>query len=184
MKSLYPQSWTIGTWKLWFSSGWFSGSMKFHEVQLLRRKPSPTNNVADSSPIHLRKQSRHGSYGSQYWWNQGLAAWFRAKSTTLTNQWLWWVSPPIQTMWPSIGGHRRLCTSLESAESMASTGGPSVWSHEAKCHRVEMYSNMYIFLSNMKRVGLCHEMQIITILFTFQRPWRSLCRCHHLDDSS
>lgn len=24
------------------------------------------------------------------------------------------------------------------------------------CHRVEMYSNMYIFLSNMKRVGLCH----------------------------
>ena len=116
---------------------------RFHEVQLLRWKPSPTNNVADSSPIHLRKQSR--TYGS-HWWNQGLAAWFRAKSTTLTNQWLWWVAPPIQTMWPSIGGHRRLCTSLESAESMASTGGPSVWSHEAKCHRVEMYSNMYIFI--------------------------------------
>ena len=35
------------------------------------------------SPKHLRKQSAtDGTYGSKYWWNQGLAAWFRAKSTT------------------------------------------------------------------------------------------------------
>ena len=131
VKTLYPESWTNGTWKLWFSRGWFSGSMKFN---FRGWKPSPTNNLADSSPIHLRKQSRHGTYGSQYWWNQGdqpmVAMGF----------------PPSKTVWLSIGGHRRLCTSLESAESMASTGGPSVWSHEAKCHRVEMYSNMYIFI--------------------------------------
>ena len=41
--------------------------------------------VADLSPKHLRKLSAtDGTYGSKYWWNQGLAAWFRAKSTTLS----------------------------------------------------------------------------------------------------
>ena len=36
------------------------------------------------SPIHFLKQShRWYQAGSKYWWLQGLAAWFRAKSTTL-----------------------------------------------------------------------------------------------------
>ena len=35
-------------------------------------------------PLHIfGNKATDGTYGSIYWWNQGLAAWFRAKSTTL-----------------------------------------------------------------------------------------------------
>ena len=39
--------------------------------------------VATNVPQNFQKQSAIDGTWSEYWWNQALAAWFRAKSTTL-----------------------------------------------------------------------------------------------------
>ncbi len=68
--------WCLADWSFTNIVGW-CGDWKFGFEWIPE--------VADLSPIQFGKQpATDGTKpGSKYWWNQGLAAWFRAKSTTL-----------------------------------------------------------------------------------------------------
>ena len=66
----------------WSMGIWWSLHLRISTVRPCKK--DSWNKVSDLSSIHFWKQSAtDGTYGSRYWKLQGLAAWFRAKSTTL-----------------------------------------------------------------------------------------------------